>query len=60
MPPAAPPRSCIVTGHSSMAGPQFGAAACRLNIRLLPTVALDQAYQTCQTCRSWALPGWLA
>jgi hypothetical protein len=36
MPPAAPPRPCIVSGHSSSAWPQFGAAAFRLNIRPLP------------------------
>jgi hypothetical protein len=48
MPPAVPHRPCIVSERSSSAGPQFAAAASRLNIRPLHTVALDQAYQTCR------------
>jgi hypothetical protein len=53
MPPAAPHRLCIVSGHSSLAGPQFGAAASRLNIRPLHTLACVSAIVACRAaCRA--------
>jgi hypothetical protein len=57
MPPATPHHHYILSEHSSPAGVKFRGGYLLPYHPPAPNVALDHAYQT---CRSSALPGWLA